>query len=153
MRWLVLVGMLAAMPALGHDFTAGALSVGHPYAIETPPGAKSAAGYFTITNDGPEADRLTAVQVPGVQAELHVTETGADGVARMLPVEGIDIAPGTTVTLAPRGLHVMFMGVTQAWVAGDEVPGTLVFEKAGAVPVAFAIQPRGQQPAAHGAQH
>lgn len=156
MRWLVLVGVLAAMPAWGHEFTAGALSIGHPYAIATPAGAKSAAGYFTVTNTGTEPDRLEAVQMAGIEAQMHVTETGADGVSRMLPVEAIDVAPGATVTLAPRGMHVMFMGLTEPWLAGEKIAATLVFEKAGAVPVAFAVEPRGEQtPAAagHGAHH
>ena len=60
----------------------------------------------------------------------------------MLPVEALEIAPGETVTLEPRGLHVMFMGLGAPWKAGDKVPVTLVFETAGAVPIVFNVEAR-----------
>ena len=46
------------------------------------------------------------------------------------------------MTLEPRGLHVMFMGLTAPWKAGDHIPATLVFETAGKVPVVFNVEPR-----------
>ena len=64
----------------------------------------------------------------------------------MRPVEGLEIAPGTTVTLAPQGLHVMFMGLPTPFVAGTDIPATLVFEQAGEMPVAFSVRPRGADP-------
>ena len=60
----------------------------------------------------------------------------------MMPVEALEIAPGATVTLEPRGLHVMFMGLAAPWKAGDEIPATLVFETAGAVPIVFKVEAR-----------
>lgn len=143
----VAAAALVATGAAAHEFTAGDLTIGHPYAIETPPGAKAAAGYMSITNAGADDDRLEAVQAAGVEAALHLTETGADGVSRMLPVEGVDIPAGATVTLAPRGIHVMFVGLAKPWVAGDRIAATLFFERAGEVPVEFAVEARGAQPA------
>ena len=149
--------MIAALLAAGlataagaHEFTAGDLTIGHPYAIETPAGARSGAGYFSVTNAGADADRLEAVRAEGVEAELHATRTGADGVAQMLPLDGLDIPPGATVTLAPRGIHVMFLGLPAPWAAGDRIAATLSFERAGEVPVEFMVEPRGRQPAAGG---
>lgn len=139
--------LFLALPAAAHEFTAGALTIGHPYVIETPAGARSAAGYFSVTNGGTDDDVLEAVQVEGVEAELHRTETGADGVSRMLPVDDLAIPAGGTVTLEPRGLHVMFMGLTQPWTAGEKVGGMLFFERAGEVPVEFVVEPRGARPA------
>ena len=54
----------------------------------------------------------------------------------------VTIPAGQTVTFAPRGLHVMFAGLTAPWKAGDHIPATLVFETAGAVPVIFNVEPR-----------
>ena len=131
-----------AATAAAHEFKAGDLTIGHPYAIETPPTAKSAAGYLSVTNAGTEPDRLLAVEAGVAKAEIHATETDASGVARMAPVGPIEIAPGETVTLEPRGLHVMFMGLAAPWKAGDHVPATLVFETAGAVPIVFNVDAR-----------
>ena len=62
----------------------------------------------------------------------------------MLPVEGVEIPPGQTVTLEPGAMHVMFMGLGAPFVAGETVAATLVFEKAGRVEVEFNVQPRGE---------
>ena len=130
-----------AAAAHAHEFKAGDLAIGHPYAIETPATAKSAAGYFSVTNAGTAPDRLVAIEAE-VPAEVHDTETDAAGVTRMTSVEALEIPAGQTVTFAPRGLHVMFTGLTAPWKAGDHIPATLVFETAGAVPVIFNVEPR-----------
>lgn len=83
MTRLLLALYLLAGPAAAHDATAGGLTIGHPFAIETPPGAMSGAGYLTITNAGSEPDRLIAVRADFPHVTLHRTEVGADGVARM----------------------------------------------------------------------
>ncbi|PKP62731.1 MAG: hypothetical protein CVT86_07040, partial [Alphaproteobacteria bacterium HGW-Alphaproteobacteria-8] len=44
-----------------------------------------------------------------------------------------DLAPGAPAVLAPGGLHVMLMGLTAPLAAGDALPLTLIFEKAGSV--------------------
>lgn len=148
--FLLALQILAA-PAAAHDVAAAGLEIGHPYAIETPPGAMSGAGYLTITNEGAAPDRLVAVRADFPQVTLHRTEIGADGVARMRPAEGIAIAPGETVTFAPGGTHVMFMGLEgDPFEVGEVIPATLVFEKAGEVAVEFWVQPRGAAPAGHG---
>lgn len=131
-----------AATAEAHEFKAGALTIGHPYAIETPATAKSAAGYFSVTNAGTAPDRLVAVEAEVPMAEVHATETDASGVTKMTAVGALEIPPGATVTLEPRGLHVMFVGLTAPWKAGDHIPATLVFETAGKVPVVFNVEPR-----------
>ena len=52
---------------------------------------------------------------------------------------GIEIPAGATVTLAPGGLHLMFMQLKEPLVEGTKVPVTLTFEKAGTVDVEFKI--------------
>ena len=131
-----------AATARAHEYTAGDLTVGHPYAIETPATAKSAAGYFSVTNAGSASDRLVAVETAVGEAEVHETTTDSAGVTTMAAVPALDIPASATVTLAPRGLHVMFTGLTAPWKAGDEVPATLVFERAGEVPVVFKVEAR-----------
>lgn len=132
---------LLAGPAASHDYKVGELEIGHPYAIEST--GKTAAGYFSITNHGTTADRLVAIRADLPRAEVHATQTNANGVARMAPVEALDVPPGGTVALEPGGLHVMFMGLAQPLAAGASLPATLVFEKAGDVTVDFNVEPRG----------
>jgi copper(I)-binding protein len=102
---------------------------------------------MAITNAGSESDSLVAVRAEFPRVMLHVTEVDADGVARMSHVEAIEIPAGETVTLAPQGLHVMFMGLEDPFEEGEEVPATLVFEKAGEIPVTFNVEPRASAPA------
>ena len=130
-----------ALPGFAHEFTAGPLVIGHPYIVATPKTAKSAAGYFSVTNTGAEPDTLTGVESDPA-GELHQTTTEG-GVAKMSAVEGgLTIAPGETLTLRPRGTHVMFMGLSKPFLVGETLPAKLLFEKAGPVDVVFNVQSR-----------
>lgn len=150
---LLLALQLLTAPAAAHDVAAAGLKIGHPFAIETPPGAMSGAGYLTITNEGADPDRLIAVRADFPRVTLHRTEIGADDIARMREADGIPVAPGETVALEPGGGHIMFMGLDgDPLEVGDIIPATLVFEKAGEVPVEFWVEPRGAAPTGHGAK-
>jgi copper(I)-binding protein len=133
---------LAANASSGHEYRQGALEIGHPYAVETAATAKTGAGYLAITNRGTVPDRLLAIRTGFPRAEIHATETDTEGVARMHAIEALDIPAGTTVTLAPQGLHVMFMGLTAPLTAGAGIPATLVFERAGEIDIEFKVEPR-----------
>ncbi|MBW4710469.1 copper chaperone PCu(A)C [Roseobacter sp. YSTF-M11] len=134
--------LAGATSVLAHDFKAGDLVIDHPMAFETAKTAKSGGGYLTITNTGTSDDRLIAVRADFPKVMLHTTEE-KDGVARMMHVDGIDVPAGGTVALKPGGLHVMFMGLNgDPFEVGEEVPATLVFEKAGEVEVIFSIEER-----------
>jgi copper(I)-binding protein len=62
---------------------------------------------------------------------------------RMREVEGgLEIPANATVTLAPHGLHLMFMGVAQPFAAGEEIPIRLTFERAGVREVRLAVRER-----------
>jgi copper(I)-binding protein len=133
--------------------TVGSLSVAEPWTRATPGGAKVGGGYLKITNSGREADRLTGASLPQAgRVEIHEMTT-VDGVARMRPLDGLEIKPGQTVELKPGGLHLMFMDLSSGLKAGESIKGTLTFEKAGAVDVTFRVAPAGSQnsqPGAHG---
>lgn len=135
---------LMALPAAAHDYTTGSLSVGHPMAFETPATASNGGGYLTITNSGGTADRLLRIEAEGFdEVSLHETSTDDKGVARMRHVDGVDLPAGETVTLAPGGMHVMFMGLGgDPFEEGDKIPATLIFEKAGPLKVTFNVESR-----------
>jgi len=144
--------MLAALPAPATDYTLRNLRIGHPYARATPPGARSGGVYLTIENLGTEPDRLLRVASPAAaSAELH-SMTMDGNVMRMRQIARLDIAPRTTVTLSSGGYHVMLTGLARPWSAGDSIPITLTFEKAGSVEVSAPVEStKGPTPAHDGA--
>lgn len=145
----VLLAFAGNAPA--HDYTVGAIEVGHPFARATPPAARTGAGYLTLTNAGTTEDRLVAVTGEVAERiEIHET-TFTDGVARMRPVAGVAIPPGETVELAPGGIHLMLIGLRHPLVEGEQVPIVLSFEKAGEVAVDLAVEAIG--PARAGGAH
>lgn len=144
----------AAGPAMAaqNEYKAGALVVRQPWTRATPKGAPVAGGYVTITNTGKTADRLTggSFALAGM-VQIH-TMSMDNGVMRMRQLEnGIEIKPGATISLKPGGMHLMFMRLKGAPVAGKPVKGTLIFQKAGTVTIEFAVGRMGskQPPAAH----
>ena len=135
-------------PAGAHDFSAGDLRIGHPWSRATPPGAKVGGGYLKIENKGSTPDRLVAASLERAgRVEIHEMSI-AEGIMRMreLPM-GVEIPAGGSVELKPGGLHVMFMDLKSPLKQGDRLMGTLIFERAGAVAVEFAVEAIGASPA------
>ena len=143
MKRVTLALSLLALPAAAHEVTTETLVIDYPYALETPSTDMSGAGYMTITNTGDTPDRLLEVRADFPSVTLHGTETDAQGVIRMIRVAGIEIQPGETVTLAPGGMHVMFMGTGgDPFEEGERICAALVFERAGEIAVEFWVEPR-----------
>src|SRR5215211_4476506 len=122
-------------------YRVGALVIEAPWSRATPGGAKVAGGYMRITNAGTEPDRLVGGSLPAA-ARFAVHEMSMQGeVMRMRPLEtGLEIKPGATVELKPGGYHIMFMDLTEPLKEGQTLKGTLLFEKAGAVTVEYAVR-------------
>jgi len=136
---LLLTGAVQA-----HDYTLGGITVMHPMAFETAKNANVGGGYMTIENSTGAADKLVEVRVETIpRVELHLSETDANGVARMTKQDGIAIPAGETVMLKPGGLHVMFMELGgDPLELGEVINATLVFENAGEMKVDFQIEER-----------
>ena len=143
--------MMSGDAHTGQAVMLGALRIENAFTRATLPNAPSGGGYLTITNTGTEPDRLLgATADAAARVQVHQMAV-VDGMMKMgeLP-DGIEIPPGGTVTLAPGGMHIMFMGLKSPFVEGQAVPVTLRFEKAGDVTVPLTVQGVGAQaPAAH----
>lgn len=158
---------LTMMPAIAHEgmvhdgcptgqsFVVGDLTVSGAFTRATLPDAPVGAGYLTVVNAGAADDLLVSVTseiAPTI--ELH-TMSIVEGVMRMeqLP-EGIAIPAGETVSLAPGGLHIMFIGPNQPFIEGECVEVTLTFENAGTLPIMLNVGPVGARgaPEGHGEQ-
>lgn len=145
---------LTLQGAAAQDVRAGDLVIQQPWIRATPGGAAVAGGYLTLINHGRAPDRLTGVSLDAAgHAELH-SMTMADGVMQMRPTGPLAIPAGSTLTLSPAGEHIMFSALKRGLNKGESIAGTLTFEHAGPVPVAFAVeaigarQPSGAPPAA-----
>ncbi len=155
--------LVPAIPAFAHGTAAPAMHSGAP-AIEigeiaiagaftraTLPNAPVAGGFFTITNNGAEDDRLVSV-ASDIAKETQIHEMAMEGdVMKMRQlVDGLAVPAGEAVALAPGGFHIMFMGLNTAIAEGDVVPLTLTFEKAGTVTVELVAGPAAAAaPASH----
>jgi len=115
----------------------------------TPPGAKIAAGYLTIRNQGATADRLIGASSPAAaRVEPHVTEKQGE-VMRMREVKGYDVPAKGSYELKPGGAHLMLVDIKRPLKEGDKVPLVLRFQKAGEVKVDLEVKALGA-PAGHG---
>jgi copper(I)-binding protein len=140
-----------AQPALAHDITHGDLALNGPFARATLPNAPVAGGFLTIVNTGAEDERLVSA-ASDIAKETQIHEMALEGdVMKMRQLrDGVVIAAGETVVLEPGGLHIMFMGLNGAFVEGETVPVTLVFEKAGEVVVDLHVEGAAADAPAHG---
>ncbi len=135
---------LTATPALAHDYNAGPLHIGHPWARATPKGTTVGGAYLTVTNNGTTPDKLVRATSP-VAKQVSVHEMKAEnGIMKMRPVQGgLKIEPGQTVTLKPSGYHLMLEDLNKPLKEGERVPATLEFANAGKVKVELAVEGMG----------
>jgi copper(I)-binding protein len=151
MRMLLILVLVAVSTtgASAHDYKHGPLVIEHPWSRATPKGAPVAGGYMKITNTGTAPDRLVGGSTEAAKRfEIHEMSTDG-GVMRMreLP-NGVEILPGKTIELKPGSSHIMMMNLAKPFVKGERVKASLTFERAGTVPIEFAVDAAGGSPAA-----
>lgn len=144
------LAVFAATPAPAHEATAGDIRVEHPWARATPGGARVGGAFATIDNTGASPDRLVGAtaEVAG-RVEIHEMAV-TDGIMTMRPLaDGLEIPAHGAVALKPGSYHLMLMQLKAPLEAGKSFAGTLVFERAGTVPVRFEVAPIGAKSAGH----
>lgn len=110
------------------------------WARATPPGTTVGAAYMTIQG-GREPDRLVGASSDrAAMVHLHAVEE-QDGVAKMRAIEAVEVPAGQRVALAPKGTHVMLMGLDAPLVAGQSFVVTLRFAQAGEQAVTVTVRP------------
>ena len=129
---LVLSGL--PLGAKARDYAFGQIRITHPWSRPTPPAALSAVGYLTIVNKAKRPDRLLGGSTPSAKAlEIHLMSM-AGGVMTMRQAEGGVVIPaGGTLALSPEGYHLMLVAPKRTFKAGDHIPITLTFQRAGKV--------------------
>lgn len=144
-RYLALAAaLILATAPLAHEVVVGDLQFIHPNIPQPAPTAMTAAGYMALVNQGATDDRLIGIETAiAAKAMLHESQLDDSGLSSMRHLDALAIPAGGTVSLAPGGMHIMFMGLTGPLSEGQMVPVTLIFETAGRVEVEFMVDPPG----------
>jgi len=131
---LLIAVTLMAVASRAHEYKKDHISILHPYTSATPPGAKVAAGYFTVVNDGDTEDTLTAANASFAKAvSMHQTQMDGD-IARMRELkDGFNIPAGESLTFEPGGHHLMFEGIANQLLKDETHIVTLEFREAGLI--------------------
>jgi copper(I)-binding protein len=137
LKTLCLAAALCGLASLAQ--ADGAITVKEPYARATIGQQKVTSAYMTIeTSAGP--DRLVGAASPVAgKVELHA-HLHEGGVMKMRQVEAIEVAPGKPAKLETGGYHIMMLDLKQPLKAGETIPLTLTFEKAGKVEVQLPVR-------------
>jgi len=123
--------------------TRGSIEIHRPWArqaVETP---ERAGGFFTLINTGTEPDRLIAASSPAAgKIEIHAIKVLGPDIG-MRPRDSLAAPAGVTVTLQPRGYHLLLIDLGAPLVQGARLAVTLVFEKAGSIDVECLVEAPG----------
>jgi copper(I)-binding protein len=141
---IIAAGLGIALPGLvfAHGSQVGDIAIEHPYAVPTPPAARTGAVYFrAINNEGKADDRLRSASTPIARTvEFHEMTMSGD-VMRMRAMPAIELPAGQSVPLRHGGtLHIMLVDLKQPLKNGDRFPVTLEFERAGRKEVMVWVQ-------------
>ncbi len=130
--------------AATQKFALGQIEIGNAWARASMAAARTGGGFFTLANNGAAPDRLIAASSPAAErVEIHAIKVvGSDLRMREL-ADGLAVAPGITLTLKPRGYHLMLLDLKAPLEQGGRVPVTLTFEKAGNIDIELVVAPAG----------
>ncbi len=119
---------------------AAELDVSDAWVREAPPGVSVLAAYMQLHNGGDRPRQVVKVASPAFErVEMHRSEM-KDGMARMLPVDALIVAPGKTLALAPGGYHLMLFHPKHPLRAGDTVPLDLTLASGDTIPVTAQVR-------------
>ena len=136
-----LMFVVAACDGAGPDAsaTAGDIAVADAWMLPAAAG-DPAEMYFTVTNDGSEIHNLVAAEgAICASTDLRMT-TGTEDETETSPLEGVTIAPQSSVILGPGGIHVRCASLGQAMAIGDSMELMLRFDNAPSVTVLIEVR-------------
>ena len=137
---LTLAAIIGIAKSDAHEIRLGSLVIHHPWSRQSPAAADVAAGFMSITNPGTQDDRLVSASSEiSKTAQIHDMKMEGDVMKMKELPDGVVIPAGATVKFKPKSLHLMFIGLKQQVMEGEEFSGTLTFEKAGTVTVDYEV--------------
>ena len=144
MNWLIRNGLATfALVALAAAVQAAdGPTVSQAWARATAPGVDVGAVYLTIDGGAKSDELVSAGTSRASMVHLHTVEESG-GVAKMRAIEGVAVPAGKRVVLAPKGTHIMLMGLRQPLVAGQTFTLNLHFAQSGDQAVSVVVRPAG----------
>lgn len=125
------------------------IAISHPWALTGSVFVGSdkepaAAGFMILANQGGEADRLVGAASPMAEKiEIHGIKVVGPDIAMRRLERGVGLPADTTITLRPRGYHLLMQGLKAPLAKGQHVPVTLTFEKAASQQVDLVVEGEG----------
>lgn len=102
-----------------------------PWVRATVDGQVMGGAFVTLKNDGASTAVLESAQSNVAHhIELHHMQN-TDGMMQMVQISAIEIPAQQSVVLAPKGLHLMLMGLKRTLRAGETVPFVLIIKQNG----------------------
>jgi copper(I)-binding protein len=122
--WHVVTTLFCAL--LASATVAADFKIRDAWAKAPAPGQQVVGVYFTILSD--HGGTLLKVSSPMAKAaELHDSRMVKD-VMQMRPLPRMTVVSNQAITLSPGGTHVMLLGVSKVFSAGDQIPIVATFE-------------------------
>jgi periplasmic copper chaperone A len=130
-RRLFLAFALWPTLARAHSFKLGAISIGHAWAIQTPPNAKSneleTSVMFPLLNAGSKPDALTTATC-AIAKKVELRNSSAS-------VDQFILEPNKPFPMRVVGNHIQLIGLTKTLLADEIVEVTLNFKNAGSIKI------------------
>ena len=100
--------------------------------------SRPAAAYITLQSE--EEDQLIGVTTPiAGHVTIHAVDTDANGVSRMIAIDALNLPSNEQVKLAPGGMHLMLMSLTQKLEEGTVLPLTLTFASGAEIEISVPV--------------
>lgn len=154
----LIAAALVTLASASHaqEFKKGSLVIEKPYATATAPGQPNGAIFIKeIKNAGTEADELIGARSAAAKSvEVHRMSM-ENNVMSMREIAAIAVPASGKVSMdrgAKDGFHLMLMGLVNPLKDGETFAATLIFRKAGEVPVTVAVE-KLKAPGHHSHQH
>ena len=113
--------VLLLLSFLSTAMASSAVEVEAPWVREAPPASTVLAAYMVLKNTADTPRTITRIESPDFRdAQIHRTVV-EDGVAKMLPVEQLQLPASGSVTLEPGGLHLMLLDPQRPLRDGDSI--------------------------------
>lgn len=116
--------LLAAAASLSLCMTTIAqakVTVSDAWARATVTGQTMGGAFLTLTNDSDHDAALISVATDAADhAEMHVMQE-SNGMMQMVQTQRIEIPAHQSVTLAPKGTHIMLMGLNKTLTEGNVI--------------------------------
>ena len=117
------------------------LVVSDPWIREAPPNAPSLAGYMILENHADKKRTLISASASSFGVTMIHRNVYKDGMAHMVHMDKVDIAPKGKLVFEPNGYHLMLMKPNKSFKSGETVPIELGFSDGSLQKVLFVVRP------------